>query len=86
MGLLEIIFIVMILVILGIVGIKILMKVGKIVLVMVMHMLLGWIMLFLWNILPFFKIPITFLTILVAGFGGVLGVGILILAQGLALF
>jgi inhibitor of the pro-sigma K processing machinery len=86
MGILEIILIGIILVILGIIGIKVLLKVGKVVLSIVVYMLLGWVMLFIWNILPFFKIPITLLTILVAGFGGVLGVGILILAKALGLY
>ena len=86
MGILEIILIGIILVILGIIGIKVLLKVGKVAVSIVVYMLLGWVMLFIWNILPFFKIPITFLTILVAGFGGILGVGILILAKALGLY
>ncbi|WJI09644.1 sigmaK-factor processing regulatory BofA [Methanobacterium sp. CWC-01] len=86
MGILEIVLIGIILVILGIIGINVLLKVGKIVLTIVVHMLLGWIMLFIWNILPFFKIPITILTVLVAGFGGILGVGVLILAKALGLY
>jgi inhibitor of the pro-sigma K processing machinery len=49
-------------------------------------MLLGWILLFIWNILPFFKIPITVLTVLVAGFGGIIGVGVLILAKALGFY
>lgn len=86
MGILEIVLIGIILVILGIIGINVLLKVGKIVLTIVVHMLLGWIMLFIWNMLPFFKIPITILTVLVAGFGGILGVGVLILAKALGLY
>jgi inhibitor of the pro-sigma K processing machinery len=86
MEILEIIFIGIILVILGIAGIKILLTLGKVLLGIVMHMFLGWTLLFIWNILPFYKIPITILTILVAGFGGVLGVGILILAKALGLY
>lgn len=86
MGFLEIVLIGIILVILGIIGINVLLKVGKIVLTIIVHMLLGWIMLFIWNILPFFKIPITILTVLVAGFGGILGVGVLILAKALGLY
>jgi len=86
MGILEIVLIGIILVILGIIGINVLLKVGKIVLTIIVHMLLGWIMLFIWNILPFFKIPITILTVLVAGFGGILGVGVLILAKALGLY
>jgi len=86
MGFLEIVLIGIILVILGIIGINVLLKVGKIVLTIIVHMLLGWIMLFIWNMLPFFKIPITILTVLVAGFGGILGVGVLILAKALGLY
>ncbi|HNS25063.1 MAG: pro-sigmaK processing inhibitor BofA family protein [Euryarchaeota archaeon] len=86
MGLLEIVFIGLILVILGIVGVRILWRVGQVVLSVVFHMLLGWVLLFIWNILPFFKIPITILTVLVAGLGGVLGVGILVLAKALGLY
>ncbi|HNR26612.1 MAG TPA: pro-sigmaK processing inhibitor BofA family protein, partial [Methanobacteriaceae archaeon] len=61
-------------------------RVGQVVLSVVFHMLLGWVLLFIWNILPFFKIPITILTVLVAGLGGVLGVGILVLAKALGLY
>ncbi|MDD1763642.1 MAG: pro-sigmaK processing inhibitor BofA family protein [Methanobacteriaceae archaeon] len=86
MGILEIVLIGIILVILGIIGINVLLKVGKILLSIIVHMLLGWILLFIWNILPFFKIPITVLTILVAGFGGIIGVGVLILAKALGLY
>ena len=86
MGLLEIVFIGLILVILGIVGVRILWRVAQVVLSVVFHMLLGWVLLFIWNILPFFKIPITILTVLVAGLGGVLGVGILVLAKALGLY
>jgi inhibitor of the pro-sigma K processing machinery len=86
MGILEIVLIGIILVILGIIGINVLLKVGKILLSIIVHMLLGWILLFIWNILPFFKIPITVLTVLVAGFGGILGVGVLILAKALGLY
>jgi len=51
-----------------------------------LHMLLGLILLFLFNLLPFFKIPINILTVLVAGFGGIFGVLILIIAKFLGLY
>jgi inhibitor of the pro-sigma K processing machinery len=86
MGILEIVLIGIILVILGIIGINVLLKVGKLVLSIILHMLLGWMLLFIWNILPFFKIPITVLTVLVAGFGGIIGVGVLILAKALGFY
>lgn len=73
-------------VVLGIAGIKILVKIGKIAIYIIVHMLLGLILLFLFNLLPFFKIPINILTVLVAGFGGIFGVLILIIAKFLGLY
>jgi len=75
-----------ILLVVGIFGIKILLKVGKVALSILVHIILGWILLFIWNILPFFKIPINILTVLVAGFGGIFGVGVLILAKALGFY
>lgn len=86
MGILEILLLGIILVILGIFGFKILLKVGKITFSILVHMLLGWILLFIWNFLPFFKIPINLLTVLVAGFGGILGVGILIMTKAFGFY
>jgi inhibitor of the pro-sigma K processing machinery len=86
MGILEKILLGIILVILGIFGFQILLKVGKIALTILVHMLLGWILLFIWNILPFFKIPINIFTLLITGFGGILGVGILIIARVLGIY
>ena len=74
------------LVLLGIVGIKILFKIGKAVIGIVFNMLLGFAVLFLANLLPFINIPINILTIVVAGFGGIMGVGLLIFAQVLGFF
>jgi len=59
-----------ILLIVVIFGATILLKLGKIALSILVHMVLGWILLFIWNILPFFKIPVNILTMLIAGFGG----------------
>jgi inhibitor of the pro-sigma K processing machinery len=86
MGIVEIIVLGIIIIILGVLGFKILLKVGKIVLTIVVHMLLGWILLFIWNLLPFFKIPINILTLIIAGFGGIFGVGVLIIAKALGIY
>ncbi|CEA13431.1 MULTISPECIES: pro-sigmaK processing inhibitor BofA family protein [Methanobacterium] len=75
-----------VLLVVGIFGVTILLKLGKIALSVLVHMVLGWILLFIWNILPFFKIPINILTMLVAGFGGIIGVGVLVLAKALGLY
>jgi inhibitor of the pro-sigma K processing machinery len=86
MELLTMVVIGIVLLVLGIFGIGLLLKLGKIALSILVHMILGWILLFIWNILPFFKIPINILTILVAGFGGIVGVGVLIIAKALGLY
>jgi inhibitor of the pro-sigma K processing machinery len=86
MGIMIIVLIGVILIILGVLGISILIKVGKIALSILLHMIFGVILLFLFNLLPFFKIPINILTILVAGFGGVIGFGLLIVAKALGFY
>ncbi|BDZ69819.1 pro-sigmaK processing inhibitor BofA family protein [Methanobacterium petrolearium] len=75
-----------ILLVLAVVGIGLLVKLGKIALSILVHMILGWMLLFIWNILPFFKIPINILTVLVAGFGGIIGVFVLIMAKALGFY
>ncbi|BDZ66988.1 pro-sigmaK processing inhibitor BofA family protein [Methanobacterium ferruginis] len=86
MEILTMVILGVILLVVGIFGIKILLKVGKVALSILVHIILGWILLFIWNILPFFKIPINILTVLVAGFGGIVGVGVLILAKALGFY
>ena len=86
MELLTMVIIGIILLVVGVFGVGLLLKLGKVALSILLHMVLGWILLFIWNILPFFKIPFNILTILVAGFGGIIGVGALILAKGLGLY
>jgi len=70
-----------ILVIFIIIGIVILVKIGGLLLRILLHAILGWILLVLVNILPFVGIPINILTVLVAGFGGVFGVLVLLILQ-----
>jgi inhibitor of the pro-sigma K processing machinery len=86
MDLLTMMVIGIILLVVGIFFASILLKLGKIALSILLHMIIGWILLFVWNILPFFKIPINILTMLVAGFGGIIGVAALILAKALGLY
>ncbi|HHX99769.1 MAG TPA: sigmaK-factor processing regulatory BofA [Methanothermobacter sp.] len=86
MDILTMVVIVIVLVVLGVFGIGILLKLGKIAFSILLHMLTGWILLFVWNILPFFKIPINLLSILVAGFGGIFGAGVLIFAKALGFY
>ena len=86
MELLMMVIIGIILLVVGIFFASILLKLGKIALSILLHMIIGWILLFIWNILPFFKIPINILTMLVAGFGGIIGVAALILAKAFGLY
>lgn len=86
MEILTMVVIGIILLILGVFGVSLLLKLGKIALSILVHMILGWVFLFIWNILPFFKIPINILTVLVAGFGGIIGVGVLIIAKALGFY
>ena len=86
MEILTMVVIVIILLVLAVVGVGLLVKLGKIALSILVHMILGWILLFIWNVLPFFKIPINIVTMLVAGFGGIIGVAVLILAKALGFY
>ncbi|MCK9151434.1 pro-sigmaK processing inhibitor BofA family protein [Methanobacterium alcaliphilum] len=71
---------------LGLFGIKLLSKIGKFALTSVFNMVMGVIFLFIVNLVPFIEIPINILTVLVAGFGGIMGVGILVIGQAMGLF
>ncbi len=86
MEFLTMVIIGIILLVVGVLGVGLLLKLGKVALSILVHMVLGWILLFIWNLLPFFKIPLNILTVLVAGFGGIIGVGVLILAKALGLY
>lgn len=74
-----------ILIIFIIIGVIILVKIGGLLLRILLHVILGWILLFLANLFPYVNIPINLLTILVAGFGGVFGVILLLIAQFLGI-
>lgn len=86
MDLLTILIIVVLIVVLGIFGFRILYGIGKLLLYFLAHGILGLVILFLFNLLPFFKIPINLLTVLVAGFGGIIGMIILIAAKALGFY
>ena len=61
------------------IGLVILFKAAGIIIKILLHMLFGVVMLFIVNILPFVDVPINILTVLVAGFGGFIGVILLVL-------
>ncbi|MBE2900146.1 sigmaK-factor processing regulatory BofA [Methanothermobacter thermautotrophicus] len=65
----------------GLASLRILMGLGKRILTVAGNMVAGIILLLAVNILPFINIPINLLTVLVAGFGGITGVGILLIGS-----
>ncbi|MEN4018628.1 MAG: pro-sigmaK processing inhibitor BofA family protein [Methanobacterium sp.] len=71
--------------IIAIIGILILVKIGSLLLKLLIHAIFGWILLVFVNFIPYINVPINLLTILVAGFGGVFGVILLLIAQALGI-
>ncbi|OEC85032.1 MULTISPECIES: pro-sigmaK processing inhibitor BofA family protein [Methanobacterium] len=82
----ELIVLGIIILIVAFAALGILFKIAGLLLKILVHVILGWIVLFLVNILPFVHIPINILTVLIAGFGGIWGVLLLIIAQILGFF
>ena len=73
------------LVILIAVGIIILVEAAGIILKILLHMALGFVLLFIVDLLPFIHVPLNIITVLVAGFGGVFGVVLLIILNALGI-
>ena len=82
----ELIVLGIIILIVAFAALGILFKIAGVLLKILVHVILGWIALFLVNILPFVHIPINILTVIIAGFGGIWGVLLLIFAQILGFF
>lgn len=68
------------------VGLIILFKAAGIIIKILLHMAFGIVLLFLVDLIPFIHIPINVLTVLVAGFGGFIGVIFLIILSLLGIF
>ncbi len=67
-------------------AVRIILEVSKVSLRIILNMCIGFISLFIANLIPFIEIPINWITMLVAGFGGIIGVSFLILLQLLGIF
>lgn len=76
----------LIVLILGVFGIRLLLKIGKKGIILAFNMILGFVFLYLVNSTSLVEIPVNVLTLLVAGFGGIIGVGIMVITHGLGLF
>lgn len=61
------------------IGLVILFKAAGIIIKILLHMIFGLVMLFIVNLLPFIDVPLNILTVLVAGFGGFIGVILLVI-------
>lgn len=78
MGIETILFGILIAVIIA-VGLIILFKAAGIIIKILLHIVFGLVLLFIVNLIPFVHIPINILTVLVAGFGGFIGVVLLLI-------
>ncbi|MDI6702543.1 pro-sigmaK processing inhibitor BofA family protein [Methanothermobacter wolfeii] len=65
----------------GLALLRVLLRVGRTLITVAANMLTGLVILICVNMLPFINLPLNLLTILVAGFGGIAGVGILIIGN-----
>ena len=69
----------LILILIAIIGLKLLIETGDTILKIITHLAMGWITLVIVNIIPGIHIPINLITILISGFGGILGTILLVL-------
>ncbi len=68
------------------IGLIILFKAAGIIVKILLHMGFGLILLFIVDLIPFVHVPINVLTVLVAGFGGFIGVVLLIILGALGFY
>lgn len=68
-----------ILILIAAVVIKIIISYGGLALKIALHLITGWITLAIVNIIPGIDIPINLLTVIISGFGGILGTILLVI-------
>jgi inhibitor of the pro-sigma K processing machinery len=68
------------------IGLIILFKAAGIIVKILLHMGFGLILLFIVDLIPFVHVPINVLTVLVAGFGGFIGVVLLVILGALGFY
>lgn len=74
---------IMIVAIIAYVILKIILNIGSTALQIALHLITGWLLLGLVNILPGINIPINILTVIISGFGGVMGTLLLVIIYAL---
>lgn len=68
-----------VLLVVTIIVIKLLFEYGGVILKIIFHLIIGWISLAIVNIIPGINVPINILTMIISGFGGILGTILLVL-------
>jgi inhibitor of the pro-sigma K processing machinery len=68
------------------IGLIILFKAAGVIVKIILHMGFGLILLFIVDLIPFVHVPINVLTVLVAGFGGFIGVVLLVILGALGFY
>lgn len=76
---LDEILIIIALIIVAYFAIKIIVDYGGILVKIGLHLLFGWILLIIVNVLPGVNVPINLITLIISGFGGVLGTILLVI-------
>lgn len=76
---LQEILLIIVLIIVTILVIKFLSEYGSVIVKIILHLAFGWILLGIVNIIPGINIPINLLTMIISGFGGVLGTLLLVI-------
>ncbi|RAP51790.1 MAG: sigmaK-factor processing regulatory BofA [Methanosphaera sp. rholeuAM130] len=76
---LEKLLLIIVLIIIVILVIKFLSEYGSTIAKVILHLVFGWILLGVVNLLPGIHIPINLLNIIISGFGGVLGTLLLVI-------
>lgn len=60
-------------------AIKLILSVGSTIAKVILHIIAGWVLLSIVNILPGINVPINLITVLISGFGGVMGTFLLVI-------
>lgn len=68
-----------VLLLVAIIVIKLLFEYGGVILKIIFHLLIGWISLAVVNVIPGINVPVNIVTIIISGFGGILGTIFLVL-------
>ena len=63
----------------AVIVIRIILELGSTLFKIALHLIAGWVLLAVVNILPGINVPVNLLTVAISGFGGVIGTFILVL-------